>query len=249
MTNAALRALFGVVAAAVLGTARAHADVITPEADTFIEADDSGGARGADTSLWTRNQTGNDGNDRVTLLRFDIGTYTASHGAASEAELFLSILSWSQLSNTTETYLVFGIGDGHGGEDFAEATYLWSDGEADGMVDATQGNLLPSGEPGTDIVGLGSFDLTAGSPGGAVNEDSITFSSQSLLDFMNADANNLVTLMVVAEDDSHTTAFASRESSTPPTLTIIPEPSPLAYLLLGSLAYFCRRRRPGPSAP
>ncbi len=174
-------------------------------ADSFIAATDPNTNFGANPSLLVKS----DPNPfiRKTYLKFDLSTVT--FGLAN-AELDL-IYEGTNLSAPFSTYNVYGINDGVSGEDWNESSITF--------------NNAPGNQSGigvnTDVTTfLGNFSFNPNTtPSGTV----ITFSDPRLTDFLSADSNNIVSLIVTrATLDDSTQSFAAKENPTldPPRLRL-----------------------------
>lgn len=222
--------LSGMIATATVGLASSHAATISSSADTYIETDDSG-PNGTGTTFWVRQDNGTSNDERVGIVRFDISTIT---NTVTDAEFGLEV-AWG---GTKTDYSIFGADDTSLEELFDESTYTFSDAESHGIVDDTDSNVIIE----SAVTDLGTLSLPDGST------TSISFSSTDLVDFINADTNNLITLLVVGDgvhSNGNTVGFRSREATggSVPSLTFsqIPEPASLALLLLGGAAFAVRR--------
>ena len=172
--------------------------------------------------------------NRKSYVRFD----TSSIGQVSDATLTFSISSISDSGfnpNTDHIANVFGLVDGHAGEAWDETTVTWNNAPA---------NVTNSPNAFTrNAILLGTFSV---SPSVALGEP-IIFSSDELINFINSDTNDLLTLMVSGSNAIvHGTGFATKENSTfaAPMLEVvgIPEPSS-AFILIGASSGFILRRR------
>ena len=122
-----------------------------------------------------------------------------------------------------QTFSVYGLLDGDPGETWGESTITWNNAPAN---DTSNGNGVLS-PPGSF---LGDFSLTGtGTPGTPV-----TLSGSDLVDFLNADTDDLATFIVVRDtfdpnSNGWIHSFASKENTTlaPATLSVtesVPEP-------------------------
>ena len=165
---------------------------------------------------------------RKTYLRFDLSALGS--GGVADAELQLTFLGGD--ADDTEIN-VWGLDDGDVGESWDESTITWNN--APGNF---QSHWIPDLNRTTQ---LGSFVRA----GDAQNLDVLTFSSASLVDFLNADTDGQVTILLTGNSSSATdfSSLASKESAAvgtgnaiPPTLEItVPEPAAALLLLVGLL--------------
>ncbi|MDY0167380.1 MAG: DNRLRE domain-containing protein [Thermoguttaceae bacterium] len=180
---------------------------------------------------------------RKTYLRFDLD-------AVGALDTQIAWLELTAASGTSGTYAfdVYGLLDGHAGEGWTESgsgSITWNNapGNDTGSLDGVLGD---------DAVYLGQF-ATSGYSSGQV----LQFGSQELIDFLNADTDGRVTLILTrfTHDDNyggHSNSFHSKEGSfntlgdfsLAPRLIVyaVPEPSAFLLSLFGLLFLACRRR-------
>ena len=160
---------------------------------------------GAEEVLAIKHDTWLPGNNRKAYLRFDLGGAVRPF---TEATLRLTYAGTNRDPPANpSTYSVYGLVDGHPGEEWDERTITWNN--APGNNGSSAGDLLPG-----DVAFLGSFTLNVAeiSPGALVQ-----FSSPGLLEFIRRDTNGVVTLILTrAERNFSIEYFASRESASFP---------------------------------
>lgn len=258
LTTLALTAIMALVAAS------ASAAIITTAdgngADSMVRQD-AGSLEdtnyGADGRIWARSASGKDRFDAI-FLRFDISGYVSGSFTGTPT---LGLTNWENPDSGTDL-IVYGLNEavdswieGDGGTDNSpagELTYANAPGIAqdsdygDNDVDLTEVSVLV-----TDAEG---FQLTGG------KGDESTVSDTDFLTFLNADTDGLVTFIIARTDDNGaiddiatkettvleggtTIALGSGAPTLDVTGTVIPEPSSLVLLALGSLALFRRGRR------
>lgn len=178
-------------------------------------------------------------NARKIYLRFDLGAIADM----SVTEVRLDMAYAGGDSNPFDSILtLWGLDDGDPGEDWGENTITWNN---------APGNLQNSWVmDAARTTQLGRFDRGGDWVAGEV----ISFSSEGLVDFLNADMDGQVTLILTGTSQFQSsgifTSFTSKESTSgnpPPTLEItavpIPEPSTAVLLLLGLIALPGYKRR------
>ena len=235
-----MKKTFEIVCAAVVCAAMvsvASADVITTSvgngADAFIHYDAPDSNHGAssvvavktDYVLW---------NCRKGYFRFDISAFAGPIESVS-FELAYSSMT-SDYGADPSTYYVYGLSDGHAGEDWGELDITWNN--APGNDKSSKSGVLSS-----QAMLLGTYDVQFSTISAG---DKVTFSSDALLDFVNADTDSLVTLIVGRQQqNTRIELFASKENASfeAPALSIVPEPATMSVLALGGLAMLRRRRR------
>jgi len=173
---------------------------------------------------------------RKSYLRFD----TSALGGHQTLDATLKLTPYGT-DSSSQTFNLFGLLDGDAGESWAETGITW--------------NNAPANDTADNDIDLSRATLLAQFAGGASGA-TIELGSSALLDFINADTDGLITLIVTREtyDPSFGGSqhrFRSREYGDSddlfaPTLILvnnIPEPTSLALLALGGLAARLRRRR------
>jgi hypothetical protein len=172
---------------------------------------------------------------RKSWLRFDLsslGGMTVSDAALNLTGGVLGA-NWPDPDHTHITN-VYGLLDGDTDEAWSEAVTTWNN--APGNVTGDGGELDP-----TRPVNLGSISV----PKTAILGDLFTLSNAALVDFINADSNGVVTLILTDGTPGGAIsgyAFASKESVqyAAPELSVTPVPLPAAAL--GLLGFSSRRR-------
>jgi len=212
----ALSALVTVISAGAL----AHAETLTPTHDTFIKTDGSG-PYGSSATINTKFALTSLTNNRYGLVRFS----HSSTAPVSEASLELTVANFSTtlLGSNTAHIAVWGIVDGWGcGEAFNE----------DNATDATLSAVLTSYvvDPSSACLYDGNANTEDKQPLGHITVDqsqvgqTISFTSDALVKFIEANRNGRITFLLEQEldIDSPVTKFASKEhtSLAPPTLHV-----------------------------
>ncbi len=168
---------------------------------------------GAIEVLAVKHDTGLPGNNRKTYIRFDL---SGAVPPFAEATLRLTYAGTNRdRPANPSTYSVYGLVDGHPGENWDEGTITWNN--APGNSVSSAGGLLPG-----DVMFLGAFTLNV--PTMALGAP-VSFSSPELLDFVQRDTNGVVTLILTRlERNFSIEYFASRESPDlpPPSLELRP---------------------------
>ena len=221
-------------------------------ADSYVEyrSDQTSAANanyGTSTTVQTKNAGPNpEGNSypvgaelsRKTYLRFDLNSL-----GEEEFQAVLLKMSVTGADGTNNTFNVYGLNESEGADGWGETAITWNNAPANddslGAVDLAQATFL------------GDFE-------GAVAGTTLTFGSQELHDFIAADTDKLVTLIITrANNDpnfaSASHSFYSKEAgdlALAPTLAFVtplpvPEPSTLVLLgmgVVGLLSLAVRRR-------
>ncbi len=238
-------------------------------ADAYIElGSDTGDNFGSLTELRVRSHPdfpSDSGNlVRKSWVRFDTTTVNETPGAGNAAHVAF-VLTWRESFEGGATGLpwtmnLYGLKDtslGVAGDNGPSAgTPGWGEATITGSTapgndigfDGDNGGTATSGVT-VDATILASFTLTST----ANANDTLLFSSAALTDFVLADTNDLLTFILVAENDTtgngatngSIAKFHSKEGdgSRAPSLTIVPEPSAMALLALSAFGLIARRRR------
>jgi hypothetical protein len=212
-------------------------------ADSYVRKGSATTNFGNATSILTKNN-GTSGTTRKGYLRFELPTL---FGGVLDAALNMEVTTNNQGGGGTtpqnQTVNVWGLNDLDPGELWDESGITWNNAPAN----LTGGNGIDSSV--ADF--LGSFDVP-NHPETDSKPIEVMFSSQDLIDFINADTNGVVTLILQRQNSqgSWNLAFASGENFDlmPPTLTLgifMPEPGTATLLVAGGLALIRRRRRRG----
>ncbi len=215
-----------VLSVLILTTMPVLAEVIeinAPTDDSFVR----GGSYSSDNygtadSLVAKN-TQNLGYARKSYLKFDTSSITKT---VTSATLELVAKYNTGGTNRYDIELKFyGLNDGAAGETtWAEGTITWDN--APGNTDT------PSDFENATL--LGTITVPGNTPAGST----ISFSSAGLVNFLNADSNNTVTIMISSGSQVNGDVyFASKEHKTyaAPKLsvTLVPEPATIGLLVLG----------------
>lgn len=188
---------------------------------------------GSESIIAVKHDTGLPGNNRKGYIRFDLTSITDPIVDASLG-LIYAWRSGDRPANPS-TYYVYGLIDGHPGENWNESTITWNNAPANDRNSA--GGFLAA-----ETIFLGSYELSF--PGTEAG-DEILFTSNELVSFLQNDTDGLVTLMLTRQQRNFSIeSFASKESAlwSAPTLSVtVPEPATIAILSLGGL--LLRRRR------
>lgn len=214
-------------------------------ADAYISnrTGDRGTNWGSSDSLLLRNDGNNSGGwHRHSYLRFDLGGV----GATVTNVAFDVALTYNTLINNEASIAniwdieIYGLLDGASGNTWSETGITWNN---------APGNNTGSNGFTSDFQLLGTMSIQ-GVPVGS----RISYSSSTLVDFLNADTDGLVTLGLRRVNPVRTaTSFilASKENTSygAPSLSLytdaIPEPSTIAFVgIFGGGLWFVRRYFP-----
>lgn len=202
---------------------------LDPVADTYVNRGATDQNYGSSASLNVTNDGGSlisKVKDNYALIRFDISSVVGPITGAT----------FTATSNTDDTFQfqLWAIPDGGADEDFNETTltfdtFDYASSSLEGSIDLSGLTLL------VDSVADGSDGLV---------DDTYTFSSVDLLNFINADTNGIVTFVLYRTSQSGVFSnFASREASSGgPRLTLVPEPAGAALVAAGGTLLLVRRR-------
>ena len=207
----------------LLWVSEARAIPITTEvgngADTYVQStlgsnNASNQNYGTSEGIFLKHDTAIPGNNRKSYVRFDLAAITLPIFDASLDLVLSSLLTDSSFPHADpSTYNVFGLNDGHPDEAWDETTITWNN--APGNDPSSAG-----GVNGADTLFLGTFSLSIS---GISLGDIVSFSSASLINFLQADSNDLATLIITRQEPNFSTeGFASKEHPdfSPPTLNV-----------------------------
>lgn len=187
---------------------------LLPVADTYLRATQATTAFGTATTIEANNTSG----VRVMLLRFDLTSIAAP---VTGLKLDLTAVA----GNAGNQFQVFGL---IAGEAWSESAVTWA--TAPGVIQTFTGTtgVQASYLKTADLAGAGTALATFGSAAtGLVTAFDV--SSGPLLDFVNADADKIVTFLIAETDPADTPGdrFNAREASTgQPVLTVSTGTSP-----------------------
>lgn len=197
---------------AVLGLAaiplHAATTTLLPVADTYLRANQPTTAFGTATTIESNNANG----VRVMLLRFDLSSI-------AQPITGLKLDLTAVVGSAGNQFQIFGL---VAGESWPESTVTWA--TAPGVVSTftgTSGALADYLKP-ADLSGGGTALATFGSAASGLFT-AVDASSGPMLNFMNADADKIVTFLIAEADPTDTPGdrFHAREASSgQPTLTV-----------------------------
>ncbi|MBI1367543.1 MAG: PEP-CTERM sorting domain-containing protein [Planctomycetes bacterium] len=185
---------------------------------------------------------------RKSYLRFDTSAF--GHAPVFSASLDLQT---NGNNSTGVSFTVYGLNNGATG-DAAPGSGGWIEGNG-GTDNSPAGEITWNNAPANSTannVDLASATLLGTFTGG-VNDEQLRFTSEALVNFLNADTNNLVTFIIVQTTAGGFGAtnflqFDTKEQSggvAPKlSLVLIPEPTSLALFVTMLLALVRRRREP-----
>ncbi|NUM34367.1 MAG: DNRLRE domain-containing protein [Candidatus Brocadiae bacterium] len=211
----------------------ALAVTITPEADSFVCAYSTE----VNTNYGTSNllvkyaapTTLSQSATRKIYIRFNLSSLNLFQ--ITQATLNLTQVSaGGDAVSGTQTFHVYGLNDLAAGENWGESSITWNN---------APGNNTASGYTmNAQTTLLGTFTIN----GTGTMGSTVSFSNANLMNFLNNDTNDVVTLMITRETydtnySGYIHAFASRETgSTSPQLVLntapVPEINSVFYLLL-----------------
>lgn len=177
-------------------------------ADTCVRQGDSGGPFGRSPLLMVKHSSAHPGNRRKAWLAFDLAGLGGRRVAAAELALSIEPSGLGYASVVPDaTFRVYGLADETADASWDEGSLLWNGAPANRMDDGFSVEAART-------VPLGEFVVEQG-----VSSGIRLVGGESLADFLNADRNGVVTLILVRltdETDRHglVHAFASREHPT-----------------------------------
>ncbi|MDC3958893.1 hypothetical protein [Polyangium jinanense] len=171
-------------------------------ADTYARYGDAT-VHGAESNILVKNNGGTHANTRKGVVRFEMTPGTK----VEKATVRLDVANYFQDVGTVPeslNFAVFGIRDGAASESFNEAT----------ANDATFSNEIDSSSDGvrnSEVDSLGQFTVKRTDVG-----KTVSFTSDALVDFINADTNGKITLVLIRAKYTPylNFAFAAKESTT-----------------------------------
>jgi hypothetical protein len=179
---------------------------------------------GFDDTFYLKKDSGTGFVNRKGYVRFDLSSI---QDAVEDVNLNLSFVEDTHTTPAVWSINVYGLSDGHAGEDWSETGITWNNAPAN---NTSSGGGLLGGE--ASLLGSFEFDTASLLPG-----DSVPFSSSDLTSFVQSDTNDLLTLIFIRQNRSlSNVGFATGEHATfaPPTLTLTTVPVPAAAVLFGS---------------
>lgn len=185
--------------------AHAKTVVLTPDADADIRSKDQANTAYDKDTLWIAQGSSDPAAARCGkgYIRFrlppDFGT--ALNATFTLTRASVGAWNWS--------YAASGLADGVPGET------RWVEKDGTGMTwNGAPGNVATSPDGFTDSTAVGAFTTTGSNYGGTAG-DTYAVTGANLIDFLNADANGFVTLMIGRSGvSSSTDLFASKENAT-----------------------------------
>ena len=231
--------------ALVSNPGNAAAITLSPDADSYVQKGAATTNFGNAVGLVIKD-SGTGTTTRHAYIRFDVSGLVLSHLVAASLDLTVEARNDGGGPKQNYTVKVWGLNNGHAGEAWVEGNgnadnnpageIIWSNAPAN---DTANNNFI-----GAQATQLASFTvLGTANPG-----DVYSISGASLVNFLQADTNGLVTLMLrrVGGNGSNNLSFASKESKVRSAaalnLTIVPEAATGLLGLLG-MAMLGRRRR------
>jgi len=217
-----------------LGITAVQANVLIPTDDTYIsrfDATEQATDNGDLTAISVRNDGGSSGSkakDRLGLFNFTLPTIGQTYVDAAFAVTDDNGFSSSYVFN------LYGINDGVADEDFDESITFNTFAHATTATGSSnEGSLIKT-------------DLTLVASGVTKSAGVVTFDTDDLLNFVNADTNGVVSFVLFStfETGGSPANFKSSEATSgQPTLTVVvPEPSSLAAMSGIGLIMLARRR-------
>jgi len=173
-------------------------------------------------------QSTNNSTDRYGMFRFDSSLF--GPGVTSVTFMLTANSDTVVQFQGTYDYRIFGVPDGTANDEvFIEGSVNYDPGA--GVVYDGSADLVDD----TKLTQLG--DANSVSAG-----DTISLSNAALLSFIQADTNDVATLVVIRLTTGGNSTFLDRTTGSPPRLDIIPEPTTLALVAVGLLGLRRRRR-------
>ncbi len=187
-----------------------QAGVIVSDADTFVKVGDSSN-HGAESSIVLKRSTtgATSSYNRDGWFHFDL----TGQPPANEAVLSFAFCTGSNTAGSG-TVTVWGVIDGQPGDLLGTD---WTETE----INAGNALYLPDFAEGENLTNLGSFSWSSAPADG----DIFTVSTDSLVDFINADTNDEITILLSRNsNDQNFTLYSREASSGAPQLDIVFEP-------------------------
>lgn len=201
------------------------------EADDYIVSAEPTTNYGNEASLYVKNvaltsSTVPSTYCRKSYLRFNLSGVVEPITTASFQLTVNNEVNGNAVSGT-QVFNVYGLNNLTSGENWGESTINWNN--------APGNNTTSAYEMNSNTTLLGTFTLV----GVGVAGTTVTLNNANLVNFLNADTNNLVTLIVTrvtyqADDAGWIHSFASSESTAyaKPTLALTSVPEPTSAVLL-----------------
>lgn len=181
---------------------------------------------GVGEAIGVKNDTAFPGNNRKGFLKFD---YSFGSALITDAVLEL-VYSGTNAPDTPanpSTYHIYGLNNGHAGENWADNSITWNN--------APGHNTGSAGVLASETTYLGNFNINF-----SITQvgDTISFATQELTDFLNTDTDGLVTFIITRGQRNFSIEyFASKENTNgwaAPTLNINQVPLSPAWFYLVS---------------
>ena len=173
----------------VFETGGSGGTTIQSSKDTYLRRND-GSANGSETEIQVKGEAGVGSNERLGLISFDVGGLSLPVDGAT---LSLSVLDLGG----NFSFKLLGVKESNSDESFLESSLHWNN---SALTDASDDGYINA-----ETIDLGDFSISSG-------ESTARLSSQALTDFVNADTNGRVTLMLRRwTAASAVSRFASKE--------------------------------------